>query len=122
MEQLGIIIDGVIQSGVRRLGLAHNHLDDEGVNHVARYLAAGTCEGLDLGGNDLRDQMDKITASIKEDDPLWALSLSGCNLNASSLSKILPRLAKLRDFRFIDLSHNRDLFQTTPSAVGLLRR
>ena len=122
MAQLGTIIDGVIQCGVKRLGLAHNHLDDQGVEHLTRYLAAGKCEGLDLGGNDLRDHMEKIFSAVKDTDPLWALSLSGCNLKPASLCKIMPTLSKLPNFRFIDLSHNHDLFQSTPSAVGLLRR
>lgn len=122
MEQLGIIIDGLIQCGVRRLGIAHNHIDDEGVQHVVRYLAAGRCEGLDLGGNDLGNHMEALASSIKEDAPLWAMSLAGCNLTPSSLCKIFPTLIKLNSFRFIDLSHNHALFQSTPSAVGLLRR
>jgi hypothetical protein len=122
MAQLGTIIDGVIQCGVKRLGLAHNHLDEQGVEHLTRYLAAGKCEGLDLGGNDLRHHMEKIFSAIKDDDPLWALSLSGCNLKPASLCKIMPTLSKLPNFRFIDLSHNHELFTSTPSAVGLLRR
>ncbi|CAG9949619.1 unnamed protein product [Clonostachys rosea f. rosea IK726] len=121
-EQLGVIIDGLVQCGVRRLGLANNHIDEQGVSHIARYLAARKCEGLDLSGNDLKDHMEQIIAPIQETDPLWALSLSGCNLNPSSLCKIMPTLMKLENFRFIDLSHNQDLFQSTPSAVGLLRR
>ncbi|TFB04425.1 MAP protein [Trichoderma ghanense] len=122
MEQLGKIIDGVIKCGVKRLGTARNPLDSDGVQHVVRYLESGKCEGLDLGGIDLREHMDTIAASIKETDPLWALSISGCNLTPSSLRNILPVLAKLKNFVFIDLSHNHDLFQLTPSAVGLLRR
>lgn len=122
MEQLSTIIDGIIKCGVRRLGIAHNHLDEQGVEHVARYLAAGKCEGLDLGGNDLSDHIEKIASSMKEDDPLWALSLAGCNLTPSSLCKIIPALVRLKAFRFIDLSHNRELFQSKPSAVGMLRR
>lgn len=122
MEQLSTIIDGIIQCGVRRLGLAHNQIDERGIEHVARYLAAGKCEGLDLGGNDLRNHIEKLAASVKETDPLWALSLAGCNLSPSSLCKIIPCLVKLSNFRFVDLSHNHDLFQSTPSAVGMLRR
>lgn len=122
MGQLGTIIDGVIRCGVKRLGLAHNRLDDQGAEHLTRYLAAGKCEGLDLGGNDLGDYMEKIFSAVNETDPLWALSLSGCNLKPATLCKIMPVLAKLSNFRFIDLSHNLDLFQSTPSAVGLLRR
>ncbi|KAL6879493.1 RNI-like protein [Trichoderma longibrachiatum] len=122
MEQLGKIIDGVINCGVKRLSTARNPLDSDGVQHVVRYLESGKCEGLDLGGIDLREHMDTIAASIKETDPLWALSISDCNLTPSSLRNILPVLAKLKNFVFIDLSHNHDLFQSTPSAVGLLRR
>lgn len=122
MEQLGKIIDGVIKCGVKRLSTARNPLDSDGVQHVVRYLESGKCEGLDLGGIDLREHMDTIAASIKETDPLWALSISDCNLTPSSLRNILPVLAKLKNFVFIDLSHNHDLFQSTPSAVGLLRR
>jgi hypothetical protein len=122
MEQLGKIIDGVIKCGIKRLGMARNPLDKDGVQHVMRYLESGKCEGLDLGGIDLKEHMDTIASSVKETDPLWALSISDCNLTPSSLCKILPILAKLEHFVFIDLSHNHDLFQSTPNAVGLLRR
>ncbi|KAJ6443365.1 cell wall biogenesis protein Mhp1 [Purpureocillium lavendulum] len=122
MDQLGAIIEGVTKCGVRRLGLAHNSIDAAGVEVVAKYLAAGICEGLDLGGNDLRDSIETLAGALKEKDPLWALSLAGCNLTPSSLCKIMPSLVKLECFRFIDLSHNHDLFQSSPNAVGLLRR
>lgn len=122
MVQLGKIIDGVIKCGIKRLSTARNPLDEDGVAHVVRYLESGKCEGLDLGGIDLREHMDTLAASIKETDPLWALSISDCNLTPSSLCKMLPILSKLSNLVFIDLSHNHDLFQSTPSAVGLLRR
>ncbi len=123
MEQLGAIVDGVIRCGVTRLGLANNHIDAEGLGHVARFLKTNLCEGLDLGGNDLRDALaalgDALTA---ENSPLWALSLADCNLTPSSLCKLLPMLAKLDQFRFLDLSHNQELFSSSPSAVCVLRR
>ncbi|KAF9882398.1 cell wall biogenesis protein Mhp1 [Colletotrichum karsti] len=121
-DDLGVIIDGINQCGVKRLGLAHNNIDDKGLQHVARYLSQSTCEGLDLGGNDLRDHMDVIANAISEKDSLWALSLAECNLKPGSLCKIFPALAQLKDFRFIDLSHNRDLCNSDPSAIGLLRK
>jgi hypothetical protein len=121
-EQLGTIIDGAIQCGLRRLGLARNHLDEDGVAHVARFLADGKCEGLDLGGNDLREQMGTIANNIKENDPLWALSFADCNLKPGSLCKIFPKLVKLKEFRFIDFSHNQDLFKSEPSSISILRR
>lgn len=122
MDQLSTIVDGVTKCGVGRLGLAHNRLDGQGVAAVARYLDAGKCEGLDLGGNDLRHHMETIADAINDKSPLWALSLAGCNLDQSSLGKMVPSLVRLDNFRFIDLSHNHDLFRTTPSVVGLLRK
>ncbi|KAH6690329.1 hypothetical protein F5X68DRAFT_69129 [Plectosphaerella plurivora] len=121
-EELGLIIDGVIEAGVRRLGLAHNNLDEQGFQHVSRYLASEHCEGLDLGGNDLRDQMEVLAKAIPEGSPLWCLSVAECNLGPASLCKIFPKLAQLESFRFIDLSHNTDLCSSEPSAIGLLRK
>lgn len=122
MEQLGAIMDGVIKCGVKRLGLAHNSLDAEGMKHVSRYLAAGVCEGLDLGGNDLTEHVENFVRYLDESRSIWALSIAGCNLTPSDLCKLLPALAKKENFRFIDLSHNHSLFDSTPSALGLLRR
>ncbi|KAI1140233.1 RNI-like protein [Hypoxylon sp. FL0543] len=121
-NQLGAIIDGVLKSGVTRLGLANNNLDAQGVQHVARYLRNAKCTGIDLGGNDLRDHIPEIAAAVGEDDELWALSLAHCNLKPASLCRLFPQLVKLRNLKFLDLSHNRDLFESEPSAIGLLRK
>lgn len=121
-DQLEAIIDGIIKCGVKRVGLAHNNIDAKGIQHVARYLSNGRCDGLDLGGNDLRDQLEVLANALNETDPLWALSLAEGNLKPASLCKLLPKLVKLRAFRFIDLSHNPELFQSNPSAIPLLRR
>ncbi|SPQ20945.1 81f92bb3-9387-40d3-9018-06e60f4faefa [Thermothielavioides terrestris] len=122
-EQLGSVIDGVIRCGVKRLNLANNHIDSEGLAHVARFLKTDFCEGLDLGGNDLRDGLATLAEALSaERCPLWALSLADCNLTPSSLCKLLPTLAKMKEFRFLDLSHNHELFSTNPSAVSVLRR
>jgi hypothetical protein len=50
------------------------------------------------------------------------LSLANCALTPDSLWKFFPVLAKLKNFRFIDLSHNHDLFVATRSALSLFRR
>ncbi|CAK7230633.1 Microtubules assembly and stabilization protein [Sporothrix curviconia] len=121
-EQLGWIVDGIIQSGTKRLGLAHNDLDEAGVQHVARYLISGRCEGLDLGGNDLRNRLEVLADAAATNTALWALSLADCNLTPSGLCKLLPKLTHLPNFRFLDLSHNHELFETRPSATVLLRR
>lgn len=122
MSQLGVIIDGAIRCGLRRLGLAHNNIDGEGVEHVARFLDAGKCEGLDLGGNDLRDHVETIVKAIPESHSLWALSLADCNLMPASVCKFFPTLAKLKDFRFIDLSHNQELCKGDTKTIQMLRR
>ncbi|KAG7112030.1 MAP-ous protein 1 like [Verticillium longisporum] len=121
-EELGTIIDGVIECGVKRLGLAHNNIDDKGLEHVARWVTSGNCVGLDLGGNDLRENLEVFANAITSDSPLWGLSLAECNLRAGTLCKILPKLVPLDNFRFIDLSHNQDLCRTEPSAISLLRK
>ncbi|KAI0137902.1 RNI-like protein [Hypoxylon sp. NC0597] len=121
-NQLGAIIDGVLKSGVTRLGLANNNLDAQGVQHVARYLRNAKCAGIDLGGNDLRDHLPEIATALEEEDELWAMSLANCNLKPASLCKLFPKLVKLHNFKFLDLSHNRDLFESEPSAIGLLRK
>lgn len=121
-DELGLIIDGVVESGVKRLGLAHNNIDEQGFGHVARFLASKHCEGLDLGGNDLRNHMEVLAKAIPTDSPMWCLSLAECNLHPASLCKIFPKLVQLQNFRFIDLSHNTDLCSTEPSAISLLRK
>jgi hypothetical protein len=121
-QQLGAIIDGIIKCGVKRVGLAHNDIDAEGLKHIARYISSGKCDGLDLGGNDLREHLEVLVDSMDESCPLWALSLAECNLKPASLGKLLPKLIKLPAFRFVDLSHNHELFSSQPSAIPVLRR
>ncbi|KAF2503269.1 RNI-like protein [Lophium mytilinum] len=106
------IIDAVTVSGIQRLGLAGNDIDDEGLDHVIRYVRSGVCQGLDLGGNDLRNGIGRLCASFPPDCGLCLLSLADCNLEPDSLKPLLPALAALPNFRFLDLSHNRDLFST----------
>jgi hypothetical protein len=121
-EQLGGLVDGFIKSGLRRLGVAGNNITPEGMEHVARFIRESKLEGLDLGGNDLKDQLGVIAEALDENNNLYALSLADCNLTPDSLWSLFPALAKLKNFKFIDLSQNHDLFETQPSALSLLRR
>ncbi|KAF2140615.1 uncharacterized protein K452DRAFT_309741 [Aplosporella prunicola CBS 121167] len=116
------IVDGVIVSGIQRLGLSSNAIDDEGLDHVVRYLRSGVCHGVDLGGNDLRDRIEHLCEGINEKSPLWALSLADCNLTPTAIKPLFPHLVSLQNFRFIDLSHNRELFSTEPSSLATLRK
>ena len=116
------IVDGVTQCGVRRLGFASNRLTSEDLEILAHYLQNGKCEGLDLAGNDLSGNLGIIAAVLNEHNALVALSLADCNLAPSSLEALFPALVSLPDFRFIDLSHNRKLFASQPTALELLRK
>lgn len=121
-EHIQILIQGVIGCGITRLGLANNSMTMEGLRHVLRYVQLGKCEGLDLAGNNLRDNLHLLADSLDDKKPLYALSLADCGLSVSSLESLLPALVRLPNFRFIDLSHNHDLFTIRPSALGLLRK
>lgn len=117
-----IIVEAVIRCKIRRLGLAHNNMTREGLQHVIRYLQQTECEGLDLGGNDLREHLHLLADALDQSKPLYALSLADCKLSPTSLSTLLPALVRLPNFRFIDLSRNRDLFSSPQNALGLLRK
>ncbi|KAL8779240.1 MAG: hypothetical protein Q9194_001541 [Teloschistes cf. exilis] len=117
-----MIVEAVIRCKVRRLGLAHNDLTSEGLRHVVRYLQQNECEGLDLGGNNLREQLHMLAEVLDPSMQIYALSLADCKLSPASLDILLPALVRLPNFRFIDLSHNRDLFALSPNALGLLRK
>jgi hypothetical protein len=121
--QIRKIVDGAIVAGVGRLGLAGNQIDDEGLQHVLRFLASGVCQALDIGGNDLRGKLDLVAGAIDThtDRPCWGLSLADCNLDNASLKPLFAMLQKLPNFRFIDLSHNRDLCRDN-GLISLLRR
>jgi hypothetical protein len=118
------IVDGAMMCGISRLGLAGNHLTDEALEYVVHYLRSGICHGLDLGGNDLRGKLELIanTFNDKPDCPCWGLSLADCNLDTASVKTLFPALVKLSNFRFIDLSHNRDLCGEDNGTISLLRR
>ncbi|PVI04741.1 RNI-like protein, partial [Periconia macrospinosa] len=115
------IIDGCIVSGVQRMGLAGNDLDDEGIDHIIHYLRSGVCQGLDLGGNALSDSIEKLADCFTSTSPLWALSLANADLTPDSLKKLFPALVRLPNFRFLELSHNKDLFSHS-SSLCLLRK
>ena len=128
-EHIQNIIHGVITCGITRLGLANNNLTAESMEEVARYVKTGKCEGLDLGGNDISSNglLDILVNAIDVEgssggNPLYALSLADCKLSTSDIKVLLPVLAKLPNFRFIDLSHNRSLFSIQPNAIAVLRK
>lgn len=121
-EHVEILLEGVKRCGITRVGLANNAITLEGLHHVLRYVQTGKCEGLDLGGNNLRQHLHLLADSLDEKNALYALSLADCSLSASSIEQLLPALVRLPNFRFIDLSHNHDLFTARPSALGLLRK
>ncbi|PGG96040.1 hypothetical protein AJ79_09755 [Helicocarpus griseus UAMH5409] len=124
MEDLKKICDAARTVHLRRFGLANNNLKAEGLEHVISYFEAGSCEGLDLGGNNLADHLGLLSSAIQKakDHPLCALSLADCSLVPKPLCALLQALTHLPNFRFIDLSHNRGLFESTPDSLAMLRR
>ena len=120
-DAVGQIVNAVMKCGATRLGLASNDIDLTGLQHILRYVRSGQCEGLDIGGNDIRNHLGEFANAIDENCPLFALSLADCKLDPASLEIILPALLRLTNFRFIDLSHNRDLFASKPSCLNILR-
>lgn len=116
------ICQATTKMGLRRLGFANNGLTREGLEYVVEYLKAGQCEGLDLGGNAIKDDLDLVTDAIEPETPLYALSLADCSLNPSVISPLLQSLAQIHNLRFIDFSHNRELFSSQPNALGAFRR
>ena len=124
-EQVLKIVHGVKACGTKRLGLANNSLTEESIEVISDFVKTGRCEGLDVGGNDLSSTLGILTEAISAEsdkNSLYALSLADCNLSPKGLKLLLPALTRLPNFRFIDLSHNRNLFSTQPNATGLFRK
>lgn len=121
-EDVMKICDAATSVGLRRLGLANNGVTRGGLEHIVRYLESGKCEGLDLGGNPIGDDLDLITNAIEDHLPLYALSLADCSLTPSAIFPLLQALVHLHNLRFIDVSHNPALFSTQPDALSTFRR
>ncbi|KAF3398458.1 MAP-like protein 1 [Penicillium rolfsii] len=122
MDQVKKICVAATKMRLRRLGLANNGITREGLEHVIEYLKDGNCEGLDLGGNLIKDDLDLIVAAIEPEQPLFALSLADCSLTPSVICSLLQALTRLHNLRFLDVSHNPALFSSQPSSLGAFRR
>ncbi|KAL3480289.1 hypothetical protein BJX99DRAFT_220507, partial [Aspergillus californicus] len=122
MEEVKKICDAATTVGLRRLGLANNGLTRVGLEHIVHYLESGKCEGLDLGGNPIGDDLDLITDAIESDLPLYALSVADCALTPSTIYPLLQSFTRLPNLQFIDVSHNPALFSTQPDALSTFRR
>ncbi|KIX05557.1 uncharacterized protein Z518_06429 [Rhinocladiella mackenziei CBS 650.93] len=116
------IVDCAIKCKIRRLGLADNNLNEEALMYVVRYIKSGVCEGLDLGGNNLHGTGHVLADAADDQCPLFAISLSDCNLTSNDLGSILIPFVKLTNLKFIDLSRNKALFTSQPNAVSVFRK
>lgn len=121
-DDMGKICRAAKAINLRRLGVANNKLAQDGFEHVVDYFRAGYCEGLDLGGNDLKDHSATLASAIQKGHPLSTLSLADSSLAPKSLCVLLQALVKLQNFRFIDMSHNPALFTSQPDSLAVLRR
>ena len=122
VDQVKLICEASAKMGLRRLGFANNELSREGFEHVVEYFKAGSCEGLDLGGNPIKDDLDLLADAIEPEQPFYALSLADCALNSTVICRLLQALTRLHHLRFIDVSHNPELFSVQPNALGAFRR
>ncbi|KAF2028817.1 RNI-like protein [Setomelanomma holmii] len=104
------IIDGCVVSGLQRLGLATNDIDGEGLEHVLHYIRSGVCQGIDLGGNELKEWIPRLCDGLRKENPIWALCLADTGLTPESLKTLFPTLVAIPSFKFLDLSHNKGLF------------
>ncbi|KAF2154851.1 RNI-like protein [Myriangium duriaei CBS 260.36] len=120
------LLDGAVMAGITRIGLAGNNLDEEGFDHVLEYVHSGVCHALDIGCNDLvQSQLAKLADALthKPDLPFWGLSLAGCDLDTEGLRILFSALVKLPNLRFLDISHNKKLFENDATGgVHLLRK
>ncbi|RKF53277.1 putative cell wall biogenesis protein mhp1 [Erysiphe neolycopersici] len=121
-DQIKDLVDGFIKTRLCRLGLAENNIQPEGLQHIGHYIRNSNCEGLDLSGNDLRDHLGLIANSLTQKSSLHSLSLAKSNLSPDSISSLFPVLVNLKNFKFINLSNNPQLFCTEPNAIPLFRR
>ncbi|PNH72608.1 hypothetical protein VD0001_g4933 [Verticillium dahliae] len=101
-EELGTIIDGVIECGVKRLGLAHNNIDDKGLEHVARWVTSGNCVGLDLGGNDLRENLEVYLPKLENLRRIHLADVAMSSEQAIALAEILPEVQNLAHISFLE--------------------
>ncbi|EXJ54599.1 hypothetical protein A1O7_09940 [Cladophialophora yegresii CBS 114405] len=116
------LVDCAIKCKIRRLGLAASNISDESLAHLVRYMMSGHCEGLDLSSNDLHGVAHILAEAATSDCPLFAISLSDCNLTPGDLTAILIPFARLKNLKFIDLSRNVALFNSRPNAVPVFRK
>jgi hypothetical protein len=116
------LVDCAIKCKICRLGLANNALNKDAINHVVRYVKSGICEGLDLGNNNLHGVCHSIAEAVDDSNPLFAVSFSDCDLDPDDLASIMIPFQKLKNLKFIDLSHNHKLFSGSKNAVPTFRK
>jgi len=111
-EQVRKILEAAKSCGIARVSFAGSHLDDASLDHIYDFVRSGICTTVDLGNNDLRGNTQKLADALADspDCSVRGLSLASCNLDASSLQTLLPAILKLRQFRFLDISHNKAIF------------
>lgn len=124
-QQIQKIVEAAKTCRIERLSFAGNNLNDEGLEHILGYIRSGVCLAVDIGSNDLRGKLGRLASALNETPNcrVWGISLINCNLDTETLRELFPALAGLQDFRFIDLSHNKHLFDNEQAGgIHLLRK
>jgi hypothetical protein len=115
LPTFGRLIDEGVSKATKRLGVAQCDLSLDHIKILTNWIAINrsTCEGLDLGYNDL-SQGEKLKPLIKKShlaNQLQAISLNSTNLvNVEDVALIIRSLSKLPNMRFIDLSNLSPIF------------
>jgi len=124
-QQIQKIVEAAKTCRLERMSFAGNNVNDEGLEHILGYIRSGVCLAIDIGSNDLRGKLGRLASALNETPNcrVWGLSLVNCNLDTETLRELFPALVGLQDFRFIDLSHNKHLFDNEQAGgVHLLRK
>lgn len=118
------LIDEALRRSTKRFGCAQTEVNLEQINILINWLTSenSTCEGLDLGYNDL-SQPEKLRPLIKKlshAPSLQAISFNSTNLlNVEDAALLVRSLSKLPNLRFLDLS---GLPQIFPGVVPYLSK
>lgn len=113
-EDFQILINEGISLSTKRLGLASSNISAEKCQLLVDWINSpnSTCEGLDLGFNDLSNgQLAQFCKLSPKDNNLLFLSINSSNLNdAKEVGDFLSVISQCPKLRYLDLSCLKGLF------------
>lgn len=111
----GRLIDEGVARATKRLGVSQMDLSLEHVKILANWISreGSTCEGIDLGYNDLSvgEKLKPLMKKVQYSSQLQCISLNSTNLtNVEDVALMVRSLSKLPNLRFLDLSNLPTIF------------